>query len=150
VEKILKTVTSKVDDKEDLVVDDGADDAAEVKELEKLIEDKHSNFSKISRYYKLFDFVSRSDPEQVLRYVKHRSASQEPLWLSEKHLPASIPPCPLCGGHRLFEFQVMPQIFDQLKELMLVDWNTIVIYTCSNPQCFPEGSEGYIREYSYI
>ena len=63
VEKILKTVTNKVDDKEDIFVDDGADDTAEVKELEKLIEDKHSNFSKISRHYKLFDFVSRSDPE---------------------------------------------------------------------------------------
>lgn len=149
-EKILKTVTSKVDDKEDLVVDDGAEDAVEVKELEKLIEDKHSNFSKISRHYKLFDFVSRSDPDQILRYIKHRSPSLEPLWLSDKNQPVSIPACPLCGTHRLFEFQIMPQIFDQLKELVLVDWNTIAVYTCSNAQCYPDGSEGYILEHAYI
>ena len=76
VEKILKTVT-KVDDKDELVVDDGVEDTedtkAEVKELEKIIEEKHSNFSKISRHYKLFDYVSRSDPNQILRYVKTRS-----------------------------------------------------------------------------
>ena len=66
VEKILKKVT-KVDDKEDMVIDDGVEDTeetkAEVKELEKIIEEKHSNFSKISMHYKLFEYVSRADPE---------------------------------------------------------------------------------------
>jgi hypothetical protein len=66
VEKILKKVT-KVDDKEDMVIDDGVEDTeetkAEVKELEKIIEEKHSNFSKISRHYKLFEYVSRADPD---------------------------------------------------------------------------------------
>jgi hypothetical protein len=44
----------------------------------------------------------------------------------------------------------MPQIFDRLKELMLVDWNTVVFYTCSNPKCYPAEGEGYIQEYAYI
>jgi hypothetical protein len=133
VDKILKSVTN-VDDKEDFLVDDGIEDTeetkAEVRELEKIIEEKHSNFSKISRHYKLFEYVSRADPEQVLRYVKQRGSGVEPLWMSEKNQPQSIPNCPLCGSKRLFEFQIMPQIFDQLQELMLVDWNTVCFYTC--------------------
>lgn len=133
VDKILKSVTN-VDDKEDFLVDDGIEDTeetkAEVRELEKIIEEKHSNFSKISRHYKLFEYVSRADPEQVLRYVKQRGSGVESLWMSEKNQPQSIPNCPLCGSKRLFEFQIMPQIFDQLQELMLVDWNTVCFYTC--------------------
>jgi hypothetical protein len=153
VDKILKSVTH-VDDKEDLVVDDGLEDTeetkAEVRELEKIIEEKHSNFSKISRHYKLFEYVSRADPEQVLRYVKQRGSGVEPLWMSDKNQPPSIPDCPLCGAPRLFEFQIMPQIFDRLQELLLVDWSTVCFYTCSNPGCLPGDAEGYIREYSYI
>jgi hypothetical protein len=133
VDKILKSVTT-VDDKEEFVVDECIDDTeetkAEVRELEKIIEEKHSNFSKISRHYKLFEYVSRADPEQVLRYVKQRGSGVEPLWMSEKNQPQNIPNCPLCGSKRLFEFQIMPQIFDQLQELMLVDWNTVCFYTC--------------------
>jgi len=153
VDKILKSVTH-VDDKEDFVVDDGIDDTeetkAEVRELEKIIEEKHSNFSKISRHYKLFEYVSRAEPQQVLRYVKHRGSGVEPLWMSDKNQPPSIPDCPLCGAPRLFEFQIMPQIFDQLQELLLVDWNTVCFYTCSNPGCLPGDAEGYIREFSFI
>ena len=48
---------------------EGEEDA-EAKELEKIIEDKHANYSKISRHYKLFEYLSKSDPGQVLRYVK--------------------------------------------------------------------------------
>lgn len=47
---------------------------AEISELEKMIQDKHSNFSKISRQYKLFDYVAKSDPYQVIRYVKPRDS----------------------------------------------------------------------------
>ena len=88
VEKILKGVT-KVDDKDEMVIDDGVEDSeeakVEVKELEKIIEEKHSNFSKISRHYKLFDYVARADPGQVVRYIKSRSSAIEPLWMSEKN-----------------------------------------------------------------
>ena len=37
-----------------------------------------------------------------------------------------------------------------MKELILVDWNTLVFYTCPNPKCLPANNEGYIREYAYI
>lgn len=32
----------------------------------------------------------------------------------------------------------MPQLFDYIKELRLVDWETIIVYTCSNPKCLPD------------
>jgi hypothetical protein len=48
------------------MVDDPNEDdelsKVEMKELEKIIEDKHANYSKISRHYKLFEYVARSDP----------------------------------------------------------------------------------------
>lgn len=46
----------------------------------------------------------------------------------------------------------MPQLFDYLKELMLVDWSTIVFYTCQNPKCFPDYKEGefLLKEFSFI
>lgn len=79
------------------------EDDVEAKELEKIIEDKHANYSKISRTYKLFEFVARSEPQQVLRYVKTRSSTVPPLWASERGLPTSVPACPRCGSPRLFE-----------------------------------------------
>lgn len=46
----------------------------------------------------------------------------------------------------------MPQIFDTLQELMLVDWTTLAVYTCSNPNCIPDFSkdEYYIQEFAYV
>ena len=48
--------------------------------------------------------------------------------------------------------QVMPGIFDQIEELRLVDWMTIAIYTCSNPECVPnfDKEEFYEEEFAYI
>jgi hypothetical protein len=40
-----------------------------MQELEKLITAKHTNYAKISDHYKLSEVISRSNPEQVLRYV---------------------------------------------------------------------------------
>ena len=46
----------------------------------------------------------------------------------------------------------MPSIFDIIDELRLVDWQTIAIYTCSNPDCTPnfKKDEFYHEEFSYI
>ncbi len=52
----------------------------------------------------------------------------------------------------MFEFQIMPQLFDILKELMLVDWSTIAFYTCSNRNkpCYPDSSNSFIEEYAFV
>lgn len=46
----------------------------------------------------------------------------------------------------------MPQIFDKFDELKLVDWDTIVVYTCVNPKCLPEfaNEEFYLPEFSFV
>ncbi len=46
----------------------------------------------------------------------------------------------------------MPQIFDKIDELRLVDWDTIIIYTCTNLECFPNFSEDqfYLPEFAFI
>lgn len=71
-----------------------------------------------------------------------------------------MPACPRCGSPRQFEFQIMPQIFDVLKELMLVDWSTIAFYTCSGSllgkPCYPQAKginsefSDYIEEFAFI
>lgn len=77
VEKLLKGVQVKEGEEED-IGDEGGDseetkmEKLEMKELEKIIEDKHANYGKISRHYKLFEYVAKRDVDQVLRYVKPR------------------------------------------------------------------------------
>ena len=97
----------------------------------------------------------------MLRYVKSYekvpSNRLDPLWMSEKGLPDKIPVCERCGSDRRFEFQITPQLFERLPELMLVDWNTLAFYTCSGNKagkqgCYPDFSKDqfYLQEYSYI
>lgn len=43
-----------------------------MKELEKLIKSKHTNYSKIADQYKLCEIVAKKNPDQVLRYVNNR------------------------------------------------------------------------------
>uniref|UniRef100_UPI00398F0329 programmed cell death protein 2 n=1 Tax=Pristiophorus japonicus TaxID=55135 RepID=UPI00398F0329 len=69
-------------------------------------------------------------PDQVLRYCRGGS----PLWVSGENIPLDIdiPNCS-CGAMREFEFQVMPQLLNQLKVDRLgesLDWGTLVVYTC--------------------
>jgi hypothetical protein len=78
VEKILKSVKeTNEDDDKDLLIDDPNADTEESKieagTLEKIIQEKHSNYAKISKRYKLFEYVAKSDPDQILRYNKSRS-----------------------------------------------------------------------------
>ncbi|XP_051866929.1 programmed cell death protein 2 [Pristis pectinata] len=72
-----------------------------------------------------------SEPDQVLRYCRGGS----PLWVSGDNIPTDndIPNCS-CGTKREFEFQVMPQLLNQLKVDCLgesLDWGTLIVYTCA-------------------
>jgi pre-rRNA-processing protein TSR4 len=83
--------------------------------------------------------------DQVLRYDRNG----EPLWVSaEKTLSSSdIPPCSICGGRRVFEFQVMPQLLNELGSIStegFLDWGVLVVYTCE-ASC--NGGPAYKEEY---
>jgi hypothetical protein len=85
VEKIMKSMKETKEgeeelDERDLLLDEESADTreeskVEARELEKIIADKHSNFNQISRHYKLFEYVARANPDQVLRYIKTRSST---------------------------------------------------------------------------
>ncbi|EDS36241.1 pcdc2/rp-8 [Culex quinquefasciatus] len=78
---------------------------------------------------------------QILRYDR----KGDPLWLSPV-VPESIPACDQCGGPRKFEFQIMPQLLNSLKNEN-IDWGTLAIYTCEQ-SCDP-ADRGYVREFVY-
>lgn len=120
--------------------------------MEEFINSNHQNYSKISSEYKLFDVVTSKNPSQVLRYSQQQGNVRDPLWVSERHRVASVPPCAKCGSQRIFEFQLTPQFLNFQELLRLVDWDTIVVYTCTSTRCMPDfASEDYfVEEYAFI
>ena len=48
--------------------------------------------------------------------------------------------------------QFTPQFLYYQELLKLVDWETIVVYTCANEKCLPNfaSDEYYVEEYAYI
>ncbi|XP_072907277.1 programmed cell death protein 2 [Hemitrygon akajei] len=83
-------------------------------------------------------------PDQVLRYCRGGG----PLWVSGNNTPTDndIPNCS-CGARREFEFQVMPQLLNQLKVDRLeesLDWGTLTVYTCAQ-SCDPGNT--YVLEF---
>ena len=101
--------------------------------------------SDISSIYKLFNLVCRQTQDQVIRYFEPElyhphQKNLHPLWASSKNIlkRSNVPQCPKCKQPRSFEMQIMPQIFDKIDQLTLVDWDTIAIYTCTNVGCLPD------------
>jgi pre-rRNA-processing protein TSR4 len=80
---------------------------------------------------------------QVIRYNRHGN----PLWISDngKLNLGFVPNCENCGSKRSYEFQIMPQMLNELKNYDL-DWGIIAIFTCEN-DCDIKGK--YVREFCY-
>lgn len=106
----------------------------DLKEFDESKEDKaFGNFKKAIEKY----------PSQVIRYNR----GLEPLWISSIGIlnKSDIPNCSNCNGQRSFEFQIMPQMLNDLKNYNL-DWGIIAIYTCEK-DC--NTNEKYIHEFCY-
>jgi len=95
--------------------------------------------------FKLFRRRLEQNPEQVLRYQR----GGVPLWADRVNTPQEedITKCPLCGGPRIFEFQIMPHLLSYLDVDSVgksLDWATVAVYTCKESCEIPE--HGYVRE----
>lgn len=99
--------------------------------------------SKEDKTFGKFKKAIKSSPDQILRYDRNGSA----LWISKHNIldPSKIPNCGLCNGTRTFEFQVMPQALNYLKNYDL-DWGILAVYTCKN-DCDVKSS--YVKEFVY-
>jgi pre-rRNA-processing protein TSR4 len=75
-------------------------------------------------------------PEQVLRY----SRGGEPLL--QEQIQFEVPPCPICGGARVFELELMPTIIYFVEPESDMDFGPILVYTCSE-DCGGESREEF-------
>lgn len=111
-------------------------------ELDKYVTESEAVDDKCFRNFK--KEVSR-DPEQILRYKR----GGHPLWIANVEQTFGqnhrIPDCELCGSMRQFEFQIMPQMLNLLKDDHL-DWGVLAVYTCSK-SCNLPADKGYVAEY---
>ena len=97
-------------------------------------------------------------PQQVVRYIHGNvgcpaeEEAVEPLWCSEKNKPEEIPCCPLCGGRRVAEFQLTPQIIylEGVSPDSSFDFGTVVVYTCVNTCTVPAAAQSlYVEEFVF-
>ncbi|XP_055626312.1 programmed cell death protein 2 [Toxorhynchites rutilus septentrionalis] len=112
-------------------------------ELSELSENEFDQYSEQveDKHFAEFKKRTANEPQQILRY--HRGGV--PLWLSPK-IPEEIPPCEECGSRRVFEFQIMPQLLNHLKNDN-IDWGTLAIYSCE--QSCDSTTRSYMREFVY-
>lgn len=100
--------------------------------------------SKEDKTFGKFKKVIEGYETQVIRYCRGASS---PLWISDSGIlsQAQLPNCATCNGRRTFEFQIMPQMLNELKNYDL-DWGVIAIYTCEK-DCDVKGN--YVAEFVY-
>ncbi|XP_055917958.1 programmed cell death protein 2 [Eupeodes corollae] len=94
-------------------------------------------------FFRNFKSQVAKNPSQILRY----DIGGEPLWIADPAKTVGtnieIPPCPNCSAPRQFEFQIMPQMLNYLKDDN-IDWGVLAVYTCKN-SCQP--STEYVPEF---
>lgn len=100
--------------------------------------------------FSLFRRRTLLQPDQMLRYS---FGAVKPLWVtSSGQMVGDATPCGMCGGKRVCEFQLMPQLLHYLAldkwENYALDWNTLVAYTCEK-SCHSDTS-CYIQEFIHV
>lgn len=98
------------------------------------------------KHFRTFRKECAKEPKQIIRYKR----SGQPLWISDtdktvKNVLQNVPVCDLCGTARQYEFQIMPQMLNYLKD-PVVDWGILAIYTCPKSCPLPE-NKGYTQEF---
>ena len=105
--------------------------------IEKIQLDKDKDeISNKDEGFDLFQLICQKNPSQILRYTRF-CTDVEPLWYQAKGLKQMYEKlsmhkkCHYCGSDMIFEMQVMPQVFDYVKDVINVDWGIIVVFTYS-------------------
>ncbi|KAM0786150.1 hypothetical protein ACM66B_006958 [Microbotryomycetes sp. NB124-2] len=82
-------------------------------------------------------------PEQVLRFYRLPDVDEpEPLWANERKVAREdLAACPLCGGRRQIEFQVVSTLLNFVKNEHL-NFDSLLAYTCADNCLIPERAEG--------
>jgi pre-rRNA-processing protein TSR4 len=112
--------------------------------------------------FQRFSGAMRSAPDQILRYWR----GGLPLWASVSGRVCNDDTttllCDRCGGRRVFEFQIVPQVLyyigvDKRPDLRSdeggcrgLDWATVVVYCCENSCSRIESSEADRLEFHYV
>lgn len=113
--------------------------------MHEMSENDFKDFSetKEDKSFGKFKKTIESYETQVLRYNRHGA----PLWISDHGIlnQSKVPKCGNCGSRRTFEFQIMPQMLNELKNYEL-DWGIVAVYTCEK-DCDVNGK--YVAEFSY-
>lgn len=97
------------------------------------------------KFFKNFKNEMKKDQDQILRYKR----GGNPLWIANVEQTfgqnPQIPNCELCDNVRQFEFQIMPQMLNLLKDDN-IDWGVLAVYTCSKSCNIPDDT-GYVTEF---
>lgn len=101
--------------------------------------------TEIDEVFVKFQQVMEREPDQILRYA--RGDGSKPLWVNSNGIleEKDVPKCQHCGGERVYEFQILPQLLYQLKiedRPDPMEWENMVAFTCKN-SCVKEGVTYY-------
>ena len=97
--------------------------------------EKYERVTVYSKSFSKFTKYLQRAPQQVLRY----DFQGTPLWMTDKNIP-SISSC-ICGSPRTFEFQIMPNGLNWIKENLITSkegimkifgYGSIYIFSCTS------------------
>ncbi|XP_068117718.1 programmed cell death protein 2-like [Hyperolius riggenbachi] len=97
-----------------------------------------------------YRFLKKIAPcqQQILRYCWNG----QPLCISPLDEAAQPPPCPRCGGRRVFEFQLMPALVTMLQGVktdLLLEFGTVLIFTCEG-SCWDASDRTPVSEFCIV
>lgn len=85
----------------------------------------------------------RLNPGHVLRYYSNDDSDSMPLWFSSHQLPTQqqlddqVGRCNNCGGHRRLEFQIQPNLINDLWRDCRLSFGILAVYSCE-ASCSPK------------
>ncbi|XP_037806676.1 programmed cell death protein 2 [Lucilia sericata] len=146
-----KDLKSDIDEEQELKKLEQLTASGKAGEFQNLPESELEKYTKGSeeiddKYFRKFRKECDKDPMQIIRYKRNGQV----LWIADtettiKEQLYNIPKCGLCGAERVFEFQIMPQMLNYLKDSN-VDWGVIAVYTCPKSCPLPK-DKGYVEEF---